>query len=76
MNEMTLSVPGMTCDHCVRAISSSVADVAGVKTVAVELASKTVRITGEADRADVCEAIADAGYEARWQAAPSPRPRR
>ena len=63
MNEMTLSVPGMTCDHCVRAISGSVADVAGVKTVAVDLASKTVRVTGDADAAKVTEAIAEAGYE-------------
>jgi copper chaperone CopZ len=63
MNEMTLSVPAMHNDDCVRAISSAVADVAGVKTVAVDLASKTVRVGGDADRAAVCAAIADAGYK-------------
>ena len=63
MHELTLSVPGMTCDHCVRAISGSVADVAGVRTVAVDLASKTVRVGGDPDRAAVCAAIAEAGYE-------------
>jgi copper chaperone len=63
MNEMTLSVSGMTCDHCVRAVSGSLADVPGVETVAVDLASKTVRVTGDADAAKVTEAITDAGYE-------------
>ena len=65
MEDMTLAVPGMTCDHCVRAISGSVADVAGVKTVAVDLLSKTVRVTGHVERTLICQAIAEAGYEAR-----------
>jgi copper chaperone len=63
MNELTLSVPGMTCGHCVRAISGSVADVAGVKTVAVDLPSRTVRVTGDVDAALVSDAIADVGYD-------------
>lgn len=62
MDDMTLSVPSMTCDHCVRAISSSVADVAGVRTITVDLAAKTVHVTGDADPLAVCDAIAEAGY--------------
>jgi copper chaperone len=60
---MTLSVPGMSCDHCIRTISASVADVPGVRTVSVDLASKTVHVTGTPDHAAVCTAIGDAGYE-------------
>ena len=63
MNEMTLSVSGMTCDHCVRAISGAVADVPGTKTVAVDLATNTVRVSGDVDRDAVCEAIREVGYE-------------
>ena len=64
MNELLLSVPDMTCDHCVRAISGEVSCVAGVESVEVQLAAKTVRVTGSVDEADIRAAIAEAGYEA------------
>lgn len=64
MNELLLSVPDMSCDHCVRAISGEVSCVAGVESVDVQLATKTVRVTGSANEADVRAAIAEAGYEA------------
>lgn len=64
MNELLLSVPDMSCDHCVRAISSEVSCVPGVESVDVQLPAKTVRVTGSASEAAVREAIAEAGYEA------------
>ena len=64
MNELLLSVPDITCDHCVRAISSQVSCVNGVEGVEVRLESKTVRVTGSVSEAAVREAIAEAGYEA------------
>lgn len=62
MEDLTLTVHGMTCDHCVRAISGSVADVPGVRTVAVDLEARTVRVTGAVDEAQVRAAVVDAGY--------------
>lgn len=64
MGELLLSVPNVSCDHCVRAISSEVSCVSGVESVEVNLATKTVRVTGSASEAAVREAIAEAGYEA------------
>ncbi len=64
MNEIVLNVPDMSCDHCVRAISSEVAVVPGVQTVDVRLEGKTVRVTGTASEDDVRAAVAEAGYEA------------
>jgi copper chaperone CopZ len=64
MTELLLSVPDMSCDHCVHAISSEVCQVPGVADVDVQLATKTVRVTGSASEAAVREAIAEAGYEA------------
>jgi copper chaperone len=64
VNELLLSVPDMSCDHCVRAISSEVSCVSGVVSVDVQLPAKTVRVTGSASEAAVREAIAEAGYEA------------
>ncbi|NMH92099.1 heavy-metal-associated domain-containing protein [Pseudonocardia bannensis] len=53
----------MTCEHCVRAISSSVGDVAGVTAVQVDLATTTVHVSGAAAPEQVRAAIADAGYQ-------------
>jgi copper chaperone CopZ len=63
VNELLLSVPDMSCDHCVRAISSEVSGVPGVESVDVALTAKTVRVTGSMSEAAVREAIAEAGYE-------------
>ena len=64
MAEVVLSVPGMTCRHCVRAISMQLQDVAGVEVVEVDLTSRTVRVEGTAQADALLSAIADAGYEA------------
>jgi copper chaperone CopZ len=64
VNEIVLCVPDMSCDHCVRAISSEVAVVPGVQTVDVRLDEKIVRVTGNASEDAVRAAVAEAGYEA------------
>ncbi len=63
MNEYLLQVPGVSCGHCVIAISSSVGQLPGVTGVDVDLTAKTVRVTGTAPYEAVCTAIDDAGYE-------------
>jgi copper ion binding protein len=62
--ELVLSVPDISCGHCITRIESSVGQLAGIGTVQVDLSAKTVRVTGTADREAVRAAIADAGYEA------------
>ena len=64
MNELLLSVPDMSCDHCVRAISSEVAVVVGVESFDVRLDAKTVRVTGTASEDAIRAAVAEAGYQA------------
>ena len=58
---LTLSVPGISCQHCVNAITDEVAEVAGVESFTVDLATKTVTIVG-GDPADLVAAIDEAGY--------------
>jgi copper chaperone len=62
MEQITLSVEGMAGDHCVRTISGALADVPEVRTLAVDLAAGTVRVTGAVDEAEVRAAIVAAGY--------------
>lgn len=55
------SVSGMTCQHCVNAITTEVGGVDGVSSVVVDLAAKTVTVDGGVDTA-VRAAIDEAGY--------------
>jgi copper chaperone len=65
MTELVRYVAGMTCQHCVRAISSQVRDVPGVQTVEVSLSASSVvvRGMGAISPEEVEAAIVEAGYE-------------
>jgi copper chaperone len=65
MTTTTYVVNGMTCDHCVRAVTAELSQVAGVAGVEVDLASGTVTVTsdGPLDDEAVRSAIDEAGYE-------------
>jgi copper chaperone len=58
----TYSVPGISCDHCKRAIEGEVRTVPGVDGIDVDVAAKTVRVEGSAADAAIRAAIDQAGY--------------
>jgi copper ion binding protein len=63
MSTLTYTVAGMSCQHCVDAITGEVTRVSGVRDVAVDLAAKTVTVTGDpVDDTAVRAAIDEAGY--------------
>ena len=63
MGTRTYTVQGMTCGHCVDAITGEVTKLAGVGKVDVDLAGKTVAVTGDQlDDAAIRAAIDEAGY--------------
>ena len=61
----TYVVEGMTCGHCVRAVSEEVADLPGVIDLDVELSSGklTIDSVGPLALDAVREAVEEAGYE-------------
>ncbi len=60
-----LAIKGMTCDHCVRAVTNAVEDVDGVTAAQVSLDTNSARVEGEViDVAKIIEAIKEEGYEA------------
>lgn len=59
----TYEVTGMTCDHCRVAVENEVGAVPGVTAVAVDVATGTVLVEGDADDRLVRDAIVEAGYE-------------
>lgn len=63
--QATYAVSGMTCGHCVQAVSGELSKLDGVTGVDVDLATGAVTVTSEAPlaEADVREAVDEAGYE-------------
>jgi copper chaperone len=66
MREIRYTVPAISCDHCVNAISGEVGTVDGVRTVTVDIDTKLVTVRGEElDDAALRAAIDEAGYDAQ-----------
>jgi copper chaperone len=65
MTTQTYVVRGMTCGHCVQAVTSELTKLPGVSAVDVELASGRVSVasTEPVDRDAVAAAVDEAGYE-------------
>ena len=62
----TFKVDGMSCRHCVMAVTKALESVPGVdEVVEVDLEKGMAVVEGEPDDAAVIEAIAEEGYEAR-----------
>jgi copper ion binding protein len=61
----TYRVTGMTCEHCVRAVTQEVGALESVTDVRVDLASGDVTVTSERplSDADVAAAVDEAGYQ-------------
>ena len=64
MAEQTFHVVGMTCEHCVAAVTEEVSLLPGVTDVGVELADGRLRVTshGPLARDAVAAAVDEAGY--------------
>ena len=61
----TFQVSGMTCAHCVAAVTKEVSGVPGVSDVQVDLASGRVTVTGigSIDEGAAAAAVDEAGYQ-------------
>lgn len=63
MTTRTYSVPGISCDHCKHAIEGELAKVAGIASMEVDVAAKTVSVDGDVADDTIRAAIDEAGYE-------------
>ena len=57
------NVQGMTCGHCVKAVTRAVQEDAAAR-VEVDLAGKQVRVQSELAQEQILTAIRDEGYQA------------
>lgn len=61
---LTLSVPDMSCGHCIKAITEAVKEIDTAATVSTDLSTRTVRIETLAESAKILKSLDDAGYPA------------
>jgi copper chaperone len=61
----SITVTGMTCEHCARAVRAEISRLPGVSGVDVDVAAGTVRISGDPlpGDAQLRGAVEEAGYE-------------
>jgi copper chaperone len=64
MAESSFTVTGMTCGHCVAAVTEEVSKITGVTGVDVDLSTAQVKVTSTEPvaEADVRAAVEEAGY--------------
>lgn len=64
MSQVTYTVTGMTCGHCVASVTQEITQIDGVTQVAVDLPTGDVVIssTTPVDLEDVRNAVEEAGY--------------
>jgi copper ion binding protein len=65
MTDQTYKVAGMTCGHCVQAVTTELDRLPGVREVRVDLAAGAVTVASDAPLPldDVRAAVDEAGYE-------------
>jgi copper ion binding protein len=65
MTSQTFTVRGMSCEHCVHAVTEEVEKLPGVQTVQVDLGTGVVTVDADGllSASDVAAAIDEAGYE-------------
>lgn len=61
----TIAIDGMTCGHCVAAVTQELSKLAGVASVEVDLGggTATVRSAASLDPGEVAAAVDEAGFE-------------
>lgn len=66
MTTTTLTIEGMSCGHCVKAVESALEAVGGVTVERVEIGSAVIQHDGaRVTPSDLAAAVTEEGYEAR-----------
>ncbi len=66
MEQVTLSVPDISCDHCKMSIEGAVNQLSGIESAAVDIAGRTVAVSFDSTSQslqEIVNAIEEQGYE-------------
>jgi copper chaperone len=61
----TITVEGMTCEHCEQTVEDALKEAAGVTDATADREKKTAKVEGDAETATLVSAVRDAGYDAQ-----------
>lgn len=74
--EVVLSVPDVSCEHCVNTINGALDALPGVEAVLTDIPTKTVHLRydpGQISMEQIETVLDDAGYTVAKEPAPAPR---
>lgn len=77
VEQLNLPIRGMTCMGCVASVQLALEDLLGIQEVVVDLPARLARVTYDpalTGRAQMVQAVVDAGYAVDGQAAPAAAP--
>ncbi|MFC6718023.1 heavy-metal-associated domain-containing protein [Natrialbaceae archaeon GCM10025810] len=60
----TITVEGMSCEHCEQTVEEALEDVEGVTNASADRETESATVEGEADDDALVDAVSDAGYDA------------
>ncbi|WP_135666907.1 heavy-metal-associated domain-containing protein [Halorhabdus rudnickae] len=60
----TITVEGMTCEHCEQTVEEALRDVSGVTDATADREAEQASVDGDADVMALVQAVEDAGYTA------------
>ncbi|MFB6074471.1 MAG: heavy-metal-associated domain-containing protein [Haloarculaceae archaeon] len=60
----TITVEGMSCEHCEQTVEDALRDVSGVTDATADREAERASVDGDADVATLVRAVEDAGYTA------------
>ena len=60
----TITVEGMSCEHCEQSVAEALEGVDGVERASADRESASATVDGDADAAALVSAVSEAGYDA------------
>jgi copper ion binding protein len=76
LQEITLSVPDVSCEHCVKTVNGALGKLPGVETVSTDIPTKRVHVRFDPDQLSLEQievTLDDAGYTVAKELQPMPR---
>jgi copper chaperone len=76
VQDIVLSVPDVSCEHCVKTVNGALGTLPGVETVSTDIPTKSVHLRYNPDQLSMEQietTLDDAGYTVAKEAQPIPR---
>ncbi len=76
VQDVVLSVPDVSCEHCVKTVNGALGNLPGVEHVSTDIPTKTVHLRYDEHQLSmkkIEEVLDDAGYTVSTESSPTPR---